>query len=282
MKKIVVLYHANCPDGFGAAWAAWKKFGGKAEYIGIRPDQGKNQLSGLLLKDRDIYFLDVSASGEVLRGLVKQNKSVTVIDHHLSNRDVVQHASRFLFDLHHSGAVLAWQYFFPHKTVPWLLRYLQEMDLWKFRLPNTMEIITWLGLFPFEFKAWDTLVKSVEKTVFRKRVIAEGKLLLKYEDRLITRILKYAQEVQFRGYRARAVNSPQFQSQIGHLLIDKKHPVGIVWSVASDGIKFSLRSNGKVDVSRLAKQFPGGGGHKRAAGFSLPLNKKFPWKVLKK
>src|SRR3989344_5158005 len=30
-KKIVVLFHKNCSsgDGFGAAWAAWKKFGKK-------------------------------------------------------------------------------------------------------------------------------------------------------------------------------------------------------------------------------------------------------------
>jgi uncharacterized protein len=34
--KTFVLYHANCPDGFGAAFAAWLKFGETAEYIPVK------------------------------------------------------------------------------------------------------------------------------------------------------------------------------------------------------------------------------------------------------
>jgi len=33
LKEIVIIYHADCPDGFGAAYAAWKKFGDKASYL---------------------------------------------------------------------------------------------------------------------------------------------------------------------------------------------------------------------------------------------------------
>ena len=28
----VVIYHANCNDGFGAAYSAWKLLGNRAEY----------------------------------------------------------------------------------------------------------------------------------------------------------------------------------------------------------------------------------------------------------
>src|SRR3989338_9515798 len=34
--KTAILYHANCPDGFGGAYAAWKKFGDSAEYIPVK------------------------------------------------------------------------------------------------------------------------------------------------------------------------------------------------------------------------------------------------------
>ena len=34
--NISVLYHADCPDGFGGAYAAWKKFGDTAEYIPVK------------------------------------------------------------------------------------------------------------------------------------------------------------------------------------------------------------------------------------------------------
>ncbi len=282
MKRIVVFYHANCPDGFGAAWATWKKFGKKAEYLGIRPSQTKDQLGGVSLKGKKVYFVDVSTSAEKLKELVKKNETVTVIDHHVSNRELIHNASQWIFDNRHSGAVLSWNFFFPRKRTPWLLRYLEEMDLWKFRLPHTMEVITWLELFPMEFKVWDKLSKNLEGLAFRRKAISKGKLLLAYKDHLIKRIMNYAYEVKFKGYQARTVNSPQFQSQLGHLLIDKNHPIGIVWSEVGDAIKFSLRSNGKIDVSQLAKQFPGGGGHKAAAGFSLPVSKGFPWKVVGK
>ena len=43
MKKlsapdIAVLYHAECPDGFGGSFAAWKKFGKTAIYIPVYHD----------------------------------------------------------------------------------------------------------------------------------------------------------------------------------------------------------------------------------------------------
>ena len=44
-KNIVVLYHNDCTDGFSAAWAAWRKLGSKADYIGIDP--GSKPIEGL-------------------------------------------------------------------------------------------------------------------------------------------------------------------------------------------------------------------------------------------
>lgn len=39
--KPLVIYYANCADGFGAAFAAWTKLGDDAEYVPrrIRPKQ---------------------------------------------------------------------------------------------------------------------------------------------------------------------------------------------------------------------------------------------------
>lgn len=33
LKEIVIIYHAQCRDGLGSAYAAWKKFGDNASYI---------------------------------------------------------------------------------------------------------------------------------------------------------------------------------------------------------------------------------------------------------
>lgn len=32
---VTVLYHADCPDGFGSAYAAWLRFGDSASYRGM-------------------------------------------------------------------------------------------------------------------------------------------------------------------------------------------------------------------------------------------------------
>jgi oligoribonuclease NrnB/cAMP/cGMP phosphodiesterase (DHH superfamily) len=275
-KKIVVLYHANCSDGFGAAWAAWKKFGTRADYIGIDP----RTLPDKTLKNKEIYILDSAYPAQTLAKLKKRNKKVIVIDHHLSNKDDVKFASEYLFNLNHSGAVLAWQYFHPRKSLPRLLRHVEDFDLWRFRLSHTREFSAIINDFGFDFKIWNKLARDLENPKKRNALAQKGKLLLDYENKLIERIVKNAEVVNFMGYKTLAVNSPIFESEIGHYLYKKLPPTAIVWRVKNGKITVSLRSNGKVDVSKIAAKF-GGGGHKAAAGFALKRDARLPWKFLK-
>jgi oligoribonuclease NrnB/cAMP/cGMP phosphodiesterase (DHH superfamily) len=281
MNPIVILYHADCPDGFGAAWAAWKKFGKKAEYIPIQASQTEEQLRDIKLKNREVYFLDVCASVSKLRELKKNNESVMVIDHHVTSKENAKEANSCLFDLKHSGSVLSWTYFHLRKPVPWLLRYVEDADLWKYKLPNPDEISVRLFLLNFNFSVWDKLAKDFESRSFRDKYAEEGKLILEYENQVINGILKNSYEVVFKGYSARVVNTSVSHSTVGNLLIDERHPIGITWYEIGETRKYSLRSKGETNVSKLAKRFPGGGGHKHAAGFTLPANEPFPWKIIK-
>ena len=55
-----------------------------------------------------------------------------------------------------------------------------------------------------------------------------------------------------------------------------------MWREEKDGsVHVSLRSDGAVDVSKIATQF-GGGGHKTASGFYVKNISKLPWKIIKK
>ncbi|MGC9611059.1 MAG: DHH family phosphoesterase [Minisyncoccia bacterium] len=281
MKKIVVFYHKDCPDGFGAAWAAWKKFGNKAEYIPIQASQTPDQLGNIKLRNQEIYFLDVCVSASKLQGLKKNNKSVVVIDHHATNNETIKNAGDWRFNIKHSGSVLSWTYFHFKKPVPWLLRYIEDADLWKYKLPNPDEISVRLFLLNFDFAVWNKLAKTFESKKFRNEYAKEGKLLLEYENAIIRDILKNTYEVKFEGRISRVVNTSVSHSTVGNMLIDKKHPIGITWYENRGTRRYSLRSKGETDVSKLAKQFPGGGGHKHAAGFTLPANKPFPWKIIK-
>jgi uncharacterized protein len=131
LKDIVVIYHAQCRDGFGSAYAAWTQFGDTASYIPRKTQDPV--LEGLT--DKELYIVDYSYPLPVLEKLIAQNKSVVVIDHHESAKEAVTHFKQNIFDTNHSGAVLTWQYFHPHEPVPKLLLYIEDQDLWR----NSME-----------------------------------------------------------------------------------------------------------------------------------------------
>lgn len=282
MKNPAVLYHENCPDGFGAAFAAWKKFGRRAEYVPIPPGHTPDQLRGLLLRDREIYFLDVCVSLPTLLKLRALNRKTVVIDHHTTNASIVTHATEYRYDVRHSGAVLAWEYFHPKRKVPLLLRYLEDGDLWRWRLPKSKVLLSYVYARPFDFKEYEALMRGMESARERKRYFLFGELLAEYDAVLVREEVKKAELVQFGKYKVLAVNSTskRHHSEVGHALLKVRLPFAMTWRIERGMIEVSLRSDGSVDVSRLAKQFPGGGGHPRAAGFSVPLERGFPWKWL--
>lgn len=278
-KNITVLYHANCTDGFSAAWAAWKKFRNRADYIGIDP--GSKPIDGL--KNKELYMVDMIYPIQYLSKLIKDNKKLVAIDHHLSNKSSFELISNGLFDIKHSGAVLAWKYFHPKVKVPRFLKYVEDMDLWKLKLPKARETISYLDMVDFNFAEWSKISKNLEVNSKLGEYVKIGSLLLKYQDKVIERIISnHSRLVSFFGYKTYAVNSPIFNSQIGNTLYKKLPPIGIVWVQNKDGsAHVSLRSDGTVDVSKLATKFTGGGGHKRSAGFKIESCAKLPWKRAK-
>lgn len=276
MKDIVVIYHGKCRDGFGGAWAAWKKFGDSANYYPAQRAQEPPEI-----KNKEIYFIDFTYSPEITKKYISENKKIVIIDHHITAQEAVKLASENSFDINHSGAVLAWQYFFPGQAVPKLFQHIEDTDLWRFNLENTREIAAFLELYDFDFKLWDEFFAGMEDAEKRKKYIEEGKVVLRYEAVLLKDAVEdRAELVEFEGYKVLAVNYPHFlASDLGHVFVVKNPPMGIVWSEKKGMITVSLRSNGIVDVSAIAQKY-GGGGHKAAAGFSFPANQPKPWKKI--
>ncbi len=278
-KKIAVLYHAGCPDGFGGAWAAWRKFKNKAVYIPVHyqtpyPDE---------IRGKEVYLVDFCYKPEVMKELQKAALSVTIIDHHKTSKPALPFSDARLFDLKHSGAVLAWKYFYPKSPIPKLLKYIEDTDLWKFKLPLTREIFETVYSHPFSFSVWNKLAALCESGSGRKKLAAEGKALLRKLERMTENAVSGAEEVKFEGYRCLMANSSRDVSHLGHALVVKKPPIGIVWSRRKNKIVVSLRSDGSVDVSKLAEKY-GGGGHRAASGFSWEVKDflRFPKRLSKK
>lgn len=234
------------------------------------------------MRGKDVYILDFCYPKETTKELLSISKSLTIIDHHVSMKEVVESVPQHFFDgtLSHSGAVLAWMYFFPKKPIPKLLQYVEDVDLWRWKLPHSQELSTRLRVFEFEFPIWGRIASDWESKKRIQKYIEEGKIMLKDENERIKEVVEEAEEVEFCGHKTLAANSFHFVSQIGDRLYTKKPPIAIIWSQKKNKIHISLRSNGKIDVSKLAAKF-GGGGHKTSAGFMLKLNQKLPWKIIK-
>lgn len=272
LKNIVILYHAGCHDGFGGAWAAWRKFKNKADYIPV--EHGRDVPGGLTKKE--LYFIDFCYPADSMEKLLAQNKKVVVLDHHVSQRDIVGISTEHVYDNDRSGSVIAWQYFFPDEPVPKLLEHVQDVDLWQFKIAHTRELMAALDEYPFDFKLWNKLSGEFEDGEAVKKYLKAGKTILMYEERIIERMVRHAERVDFDGHAAYVVNSPILESEIGNRLVTQKKAIGIIWAHRSGKVAVSLRSDGKKDVSELAQRY-GGGGHRAAAGFSFDARLEFPW-----
>ena len=261
--KRVFIYHAECADGFGAAWAAWKRFGDSATYLPVfnrthPPAQ---------IESAHVYTLDYSYSPEDIAANISKAKSWTIIDHHVTNGPAIRLATDSLYDLSHSGSVLSWNYFHPGTTVPTLLRYIEDIDLWNDKLPNSRDISKAIGQRKMEFAAWDVMAAELEDPEKFKRYREEGEIIRKLATQEVEKIAKNAEEILFEGHRTLMVNSPVHVSELGAYLYRKLPPMSIIWSRRGDQVIVSLRSDGSVDVSKIAQKY-GGGGHPAASGFS--------------
>lgn len=274
-KNPVILYHADCPDGFGGAYAAWRKFGESADYIPVK--HGKSAPEGL--DGRDLIFIDFCYPKTIMDTVARTAKSVTVLDHHDGVRNV---ATSFpgVFDTSHSGAVIAWQYFHPNTPVPVLLQYIEDGDLYRLAMPHARAILAYVYFELFNFEQWETLEKELEDPETFKHSLELGTLYNQYHERLVERGAHHAHLVEFEGYECYLVNAfGEFTSDVGNKLYTLKPPLALLVSINAEGIKVSLRSDGGVNVAELAQKY-GGNGHPRAAGFRLKFGDPIPWKLI--
>jgi len=252
----VVLYHAECMDGFGAAWALWKRFP-QARFVPVK--HGFPQPEGL--DKQHVVMVDFSYHRDEILALADRTASLQILDHHITAQSALADLPFAYFDMDRSGAVLAWEWVHT-QPVPWLLQYVQDKDLWRWQLPNSREISAALASYPFDFSTWEQFQFDTLKM--------EGTGILRHENSLIDKLVQEAIMISLAGYTVPAVHSPVLASQIGERLATH-HAFGVIWHQKDGRRYFSLRSkSGGISVSEIAAKY-GGGGHTHAAGFSLPI-----------
>ncbi len=267
----LVIYHGGCDDGFGAAWTIWALNADWEFYPGV------HGIGPPAVLGREVYLVDFSYSREVLEQMAREAARITVIDHH----DTAERALsapfegpdmcpvEVVFDQRHCGAVLTWRYFYPGDRPPPLLRHIEDRDLWTKKLPGCDEVIFALRSWPREFETWTWLMK-----VHIDAMRSDGEPILRWflqqVNQQIERWLHASTWAVIGGYRVPVMNaSVQFCSELAEgLARASEAPFGAVFWHTSQGVTYSLRSRGGLEVNRVAEQY-GGGGHPGAAGFQV-------------
>lgn len=82
--KPLVIYHDNCADGFGAAFAAWLKLGDEAEYIPCQYGSDADGFDTEQVKGRRVYILDFSFPQHKMLEIHSKCDNMVWLDHHIS------------------------------------------------------------------------------------------------------------------------------------------------------------------------------------------------------
>lgn len=209
-----------------------------------------------------------------------------------------------LFDMNRAGCQIAWDWIISqipcvdmqYSKRPWFIDYIADRDLWAWKLPNSQMINdAMLGL--CYLKSIDSINELMEYNTEEKIKLFMSDILLpfarvsqKINNDLIQSAIENAvsckllipstsRSSNLKTYKCWAASiSGSLRSELGNMLCDKQFPSGelpelsVIWdyNFKENEWRISLRSNNRssVDCAEIAKLF-GGGGHQRAAGFTL-------------
>ena len=273
-KPIVAFYHKDCVDGTTSAAVVLNKFPyAKVFPVGFDTAAvdfavAKSEITG----ETKVIFVDISVGLEEIMGLASE---ILVIDHHISEKERVEELVKsqdtitYIFDIAESGASLAFKYFFPEETVPTLVRYVQDIDLWNnIYVPKS----SWLHQYMSTLRNQpDRVLPLLGAESDVEKYIALGKVLADYVDLEVTSsIERDPLYISFAEYKVPAFNITEHQSKAGNILSLKTNKAVIMYTIKGEHTRLSIRSStGCVPNALAVAQFFGGGGHDHAAGATV-------------
>jgi uncharacterized protein len=297
--KHLVLYHANCMDGFAAACVVAKSIYEDAEpdpdSVEFRAVQYGSEVPVEALNDDTfVYVLDFSYSADEMCELANYSRRLFWVDHHddqlrrevagiFKNGGTMLYATAcftYKYDTSLSGATATWSLFYGGDTPPEVLSYVQDRDLWTWALPKSREVSAALDL---EFRGADVAAdwgEFIDISVFYLKTV--GEVLLRHQAVRVAAAVKSARQWTYttlgdanlpKDAVVMVVNCPQDISEVGEDLCKAGAELAVMFFQAKAGHwVYSLRSRANdrhaegLDCRAVAND-NGGGGHRNAAGF---------------
>jgi oligoribonuclease NrnB/cAMP/cGMP phosphodiesterase (DHH superfamily) len=251
-----------------SAWTFWKHFGDEAEYIPV----SHGQPVPLIETNSQLFILDFSYKREVCEALRENTKHIRILDHHKTAEQELAGLPYATFDMNHSGAALAWKYLHfgrRDEEMPLLIRYIEDRDLWRFLLPHSREVNSFIQSFPMDLQSYEEAHNLLQSDL--SACTKQGIAIDRYKNTMVDKMCKEYQMLDVGGYSVPVVNASMLFSEVGHRLCElfSGSPFAGYYFDRGDGLtQWGLRSIGDFDVSQVARQ-AGGGGHKNAAGFQV-------------
>tara|TARA_Y100000310_G_scaffold35421_1_gene33457 strand:+ start:2323 stop:3663 length:1341 start_codon:yes stop_codon:yes gene_type:complete len=183
------------------------------------------------------------------------------------------HNVHIIFDQDRSGAALAWLYFYRAKPMPWLVLYVEDRDLYRFDLQDSKAISLWIKSFPYDLATWDQMCAWLDTPAAREEAADQGKTLSRMHDLQVAEHASKRQKIRIGGHVIWAANCSEI-SIVSDLVqkLAEKTGLGASWVTIRGHALWRLTSDGSLHVGELAKRL-GGGGHPKAAGFKISLER---------
>lgn len=282
----VVIYHSPCDDGHAAAALFWNH-DEKVVLHGLHPNN-----RGLitpefcdLVHGKNVVFVDIAFSRDAMIGTAELARKVVVLDHHVTNRTVLENLSlpnlRTVFLMDVAGVMLAWR--FLHGDVanmPKALYYIALKDVWKHEnVPDALHFTTAFTR-PTTWEGWTPYIHTDQIV---NTTIEQGRLIYTYQRSVLKTMMEKVEYLSWRGYRIAIVNVPYpWISDIGALMCETEpeRTIAVVWNKPANGpYSVSLRSNNPKgpNIEKIALEF-GGGGHVHGAGLRT---EKAPYEIFR-
>ncbi len=274
MQEPLVIFHGNCLDGFGSAYAAYVHFniqqGIEAIFVPAAHGDAPPDAKG-----RTVYLVDFAYKRAAMLELCQQAARVVVLDHHISAQQDLAGLEQecanleMLFDMERSGAVISWEYFHT-APVPFLIACVQDRDMWRYEIPETYDLNAALMSHPFTFAGWHAWANDHDAL---QTLVQEGKAINRYRQQMIEQHKRGAVMGTIAGFQVPIINCPRaiVSELLGELAVGQPFAAG--YTDRGTRRAWSLRSTKEgEDVARIATLL-GGGGHRNAAGFAseIPL-----------
>ncbi|CAI9780431.1 unnamed protein product [Fraxinus pennsylvanica] len=329
IQKTAVLYHYPCPDGAFAALAANLYFSHCSTTIATAATAlffPNTVYSPLRVEDLPlneinlVYLLDFVGPPSFIQELSSKVDQIVVLDHHKTALEMLGSETSVsgnvikVIDMKRSGATIAYDYFKEKllhghincgkdgnqeglqefDRVRRLFEYIEDGDLWRWRLPSSKAFSSGLKDLNLEFNA------RLNPSLFQQllsldldSLIRRGLESLSHKQRLIDEALEQSYEIALGGGafgRCLAVDADsisELRSELGNQLANKSRKSNLrgigavvyrVLELENDELlKISLRSIDSEDTTPISQEY-GGGGHRNASSFMLKSEEFQTWK----